>query len=170
MTEFPIALIAAVARNRVIGRDNGLPWHVAGDLKHFRTATMGKPVLMGRRTFQSIGRPLSGRHLVVLSSDPAFRPEGVVVARTLPEALDRAGEIGRDKGAAEIMVAGGGTLYEATIELARRLYITEVGLEPEGDTLFPAIDPLAWMETHRADHPRGEKDDAEFAVVTYERR
>lgn len=166
----PLALIAAVARNRVIGADDALPWRLAGDLRQFRAATMGKPVLMGRRTWRSIGRPLPGRDLVVLSRDPGFRADGVVTVATLPDALDRAAAIARDTGASEIMVAGGGTLYAALIGTAQVLHLTEVDLEPAGDTLFPPIDPALWAETARTPQPRGERDDAGFSFVTYARR
>lgn len=168
--ELPLGLIAAVARNRVIGRANTLPWRLPSDLRHFRAMTMGKPVLMGRRTFESIGRPLPGRFVVVLSADPAFRAEGVDVVRSTSEALDRAAAIARDKGADEIVVAGGGTLYRELIGLARRLYLTEVDLSPSGDTLFPEIDPSLWTEAARFPHPRSGEDEAGFAFVTYERR
>ena len=169
MTRLPLALIAAVARNGVIGRENGLPWRVAGDLKHFKVITTGKPVLMGRKTYRSIGRPLPGRFMVVLSRDPTFRPDGIAVARTLAEALERADAIGHDKGTSEIMVAGGGTLYAALIGEARRLYLTEVDLAPGGDTVFPTLVPGDWVERERVGHERAEGDDAKYATVLFER-
>lgn len=170
MTTVPLALIAAVARNRVIGAGNALPWRLAGDMRRFRAATMGKPVLMGRKTWESIGRPLPGRRVVVVSRDPDYRAEGVDAAPTLPRALDRAGTLARETGAPEIMVAGGGTLYAALIEMAQVLHVTEVDLEPAGDTLFPPIDPDLWRETARAAQPGSEGDDAGFSFVTYARR
>ncbi len=166
----PLALIAAVARNRVIGAGNALPWRLAGDMAHFRAVTMGKPVLMGRRTWDSIGRPLPGRPVVVVSRDPAFHPMGADVAPTLEDALDRAEALARERGAPEVMVAGGGTLYAALINRAASLYLTEVDLAPAGDTLFPPVDPALWEEVARRAHPRGERDDAGFATVTYVRR
>lgn len=166
----PLALVAAVARNRVIGRDDALPWRLAGDMRHFRAVTMGKPVLMGRRTWASIGRPLPGRHVVVLSRDPSFRPDGADTAPDLETALDRAATIARERGASEIMVAGGGTLYTALIGRAQTLHLTEVDLAPPGDTLFPPVDPALWVEAARTAHPRGERDDAAFTTVTYVRR
>lgn len=166
----PLALIAAVARNRVIGAGNALPWRLAGDMAHFRASTLGKPVLMGRKTWESIGRPLPGRFVVVLSRDAGFRPDGAEVASTLDGAVARAREIAREHGAAEAMVAGGGTLYAALIGQAARLHLTEVDLAPAGDTLFPIVDPALWAEVERRTHPRGARDDAAFSTVTYARR
>lgn len=170
MNAVPVALIAAVARNRVIGANNALPWRLAGDMKRFRAATMGKPVLMGRRTWESIGRPLPGRRVIVVSRDPDFRVGDVETVASLPAALDRAEAVAREAGAPEVMVAGGGTLYAALIGSARVLHVTEVDLEPPGDTLFPPIDPALWRETARAAQPGRAGDDAAFSFVTYERR
>ena len=170
MTFLPVVLIAAMGRNRVIGIRNALPWRLRSDLRHFRAATLGQSLLMGRKTYQSIGRSLPGRFPVVLSADPLFRPEGVAVARTLDGALDEADRIGRDAGATAIMVAGGGAVFEATVARARRLCLTEVDLAPDGDVLFPPVDPALWVETGRSAHPAAEGDDAPFSVVTYDRR
>ena len=166
----PVALIAAVGRNRVIGMRNGLPWSLPSDLKHFRALTMGQPTLMGRRTFESIGRPLPGRHLVVVSADPAFAAEGVAVARTPESAVDLARVIGGERGSHTVMVAGGGLLYAALIGAAQRIQMTEVAAEPEGDTLFPSIDDHLWAEIERVPGVRTTRDDAAFAFVTYARR
>ena len=165
----PLALVAAVARNGVIGIDNGLPWSLPSDLRHFRALTLGKPVLMGRRTFESIGRPLPGRHLVVLSRDPAFTPAGIAVAQTLDEAMKVGQTIGRQYGAPDVIVAGGATLYAALISRAQTLHITEVDGAPAGDTLFPTIDPSLWRETERVTPDRSARDDAAFAFVVYRR-
>ncbi len=145
----PLTLIAAVGRNGVIGRDGALPWHLPGDLAHFRTATMHRPVILGRKTFDAIGRPLPGRFLIVLSRDQGYRPEGVEIAADLEEALAKAQAIGIQAGAAEIMVAGGASVYAATIDQADALLITEVALAPVGEARFPPIDPAAWTLVER---------------------
>ncbi len=144
-----LALIAALARNRVIGRDNRLPWHLPADLRFFKRTTMGKPLLMGRRTWESIGRPLPGRRMIVLSRDPDYRASGCAVAHSLGEALDLGG------GDPELMVIGGATLYAQTLPSAERLYLTLVDADVPGDVRFPEWDArewrLSWEEAHPAD-------------------
>ena len=125
---------------------------------------------MGRKNFQSIGRPLPGRETIVVSRDPAFAPPGVIVAHELDAALDLASERARAMGADEIIVAGGGEIYAQTIERASRLFITEVALDAEGDVRFPPIDPGQWREVRREKGERGPRDEADFAFVDYERR
>lgn len=165
----PLALIAAVARNGVIGAGNALPWRLPDDLRHFRTLTMGKPMLMGRKTYESIGRPLPGRPTVVLSRDPAFQPAGVSVRARLEEALGEATTLGRALAAPEIMVAGGGELYRALIGQAARLYVTEVDASPAGDTIFPPIDPALWRLVGRHAQPPAASHDTALVFVVYER-
>jgi dihydrofolate reductase len=160
-----LALIAAVARNGVIGSAGALPWRLSSDLKHFKAATLGKPLVMGRKTFQSIGRPLPGRTTIVVTRDSGFAAEGVAVAHNVDEAL-RLAEAG---GPSEIMIAGGGEIYAQTISRATRLLITEVDLAPPGDARFPSIDPTLWRASRREAGVRGANDDAEFAFVEYER-
>ncbi len=161
----PIALIAAVARNCAIGFGDALPWRLSSDLKRFKALTMGKPLIMGRKTFASIGKPLPGRFCIVVTRDSAFTAPGVEVARDLPAAL----VLARARDPSEIMIGGGGEIYAQTIGLADRLYITEVGLEPEGDATFPRIDASEWREVFRRPGARGPRDEAEFAFVDYER-
>lgn len=165
-----IALVVAVARNGIIGADGDMPWKLSSDLKRFRSLTMGHPVVMGRKTFASIGKPLDGRFNVVLTRDPAFRAEGVVVARALSEALDLAGREVSARGCAEIFVIGGGAVYAEALPLADRIYLTEVAAEPSGDTRFPTLDPDAWMETSREALPRGPRDTADAVAVVFDRR
>lgn len=144
-----LTLIAALACNRVIGRDNALPWRLPADLRFFKQTTMGKPLLMGRRTWESIGRPLPGRPMIVLSSHPGYQAAGCTVAGALPEALTLAGD------APELMVIGGATLYEQTLPLADRLVLTRIEAEIAGDVRFPAWAErdwrLVWEEAHVAD-------------------
>ena len=165
-----IALVAAVARNRVIGGDNRMIWKLSSDLKRLRALTWGKPLIMGRKTFDSIGKPLPGRETIVVTRDPAFAPAGVRVAHDVDAALALAGEIAGEMKADEIMVAGGGEIYRQTIERADRLYLTEVDLTPEGDAYFPAIDPAYWREASRERGVRTDRDDAEFVYIDYVRR
>lgn len=142
-----LALIAALARNRVIGRDNRLPWRLPADLRFFKQTTMGKPLLMGRRTWESIGRPLPGRRMMVLSRDPNYQAPGCTVARSLDEALDVAGAV------PEIMVIGGASLYEQTLPLAEHLYLTRVEADLPGDTWFPEWNEWDWRLVWEAAHP-----------------
>ena len=165
----PIILVAAVARNGVIGGRNRLLWRLSSDLKRFKALTMGKPLVMGRNTFVSIARPLPGREIVVLTRDRSFAPENARVAHNLEAALALGAERAAAMGADAIMIAGGGELYVQTIDRADRLAITEVALEPEGDARFPPIDPEVWREVRREKGARGPKDEADFAFVDYER-
>jgi dihydrofolate reductase len=165
----PLAIVAAVARNGVIGANNGLPWRLSSDLKRFKALTWSKPLVMGRKTFLTIPRALPGRATIVVSRNPAFVPPGVAVAPTLDAALDLAAERARAMAADAIMIAGGAEIYAQTIERAIRLFITEVALEPEGDARFPPIDPSEWREIRREKGERGPRDDADFAFVDYER-
>lgn len=137
-----VSLVVAMAENNVIGKDGGLPWHIPADLKHFKAVTMGKPIVMGRRTFESIGRPLPGRLNIVVTRDPSRRWDGVETVRSLPDALERAAA----DGAAEIMIIGGGDLYRAALPLVQRIYLTRVHETVDGDTVFPELDPADWRE------------------------
>jgi len=161
-----ISIIAAVAENRVIGSDGKMPWRLSTDMKRFKRLTMGKPVVMGRKTFESIGKPLAGRPNVVVTRQPGFQPEGATVAPNLDAALALAAERQED---GEVIVAGGGEIYAAAIGLAERLYITHVEARPEGDTRFPDIDPAIWRATATETVPAGEKDSAATRFVIYER-
>jgi dihydrofolate reductase len=164
-----LVLVAAIAENRVIGRDNGLPWRLGSDLKHFRAVTMGKPILMGRKTYLSLGRPLPGRTNIVISRDPDFVAPGIVAAPSLAAALETARGDALRRGADAIMITGGAELYAQTMARADRLEITLVHLNPEGDTLFPPIDPQVWREIARTSHPPGPRDEAGFDFVSYVR-
>lgn len=165
----PVAVIAAVAENGVIGSRGGMPWRLSTDMKRFRRLTMGKPVVMGRRTYETIGKPLDGRANFVVTRQKSFAPAGTNVAPSLEAALLAAKERARATGASEIMVIGGGELYRAALPLADRLYITHVEATPEGDTHFPAIDPAVWHAVNSERQPVGEKDTAGTVFVTYER-
>lgn len=166
----PVAMIAAIGENSVIGNDGQIPWRLPTDFAHFKRTTLGKPLIMGRKTFVSIGRPLPGRTNIVVTRQPGFSADGVVVCRSLESALQQAGEIAARDGAGEVMIGGGGEIYREAMPLADRLYITHVSVAPEGDAKFPPIDPVIWEITHRHAIARGDKDSADFTVLTYERR
>ncbi|WP_447588265.1 dihydrofolate reductase [Aquipseudomonas campi] len=148
----PLCLIAALAQNRVIGRDNQLPWHLPADLKYFKARTLGKPIIMGRKTWDSLGRPLPGRLNLVVSRQPGLSLEGAEVFASLEAAIVRADEWARAQGVDELMLIGGAQLYEQGLELADRLYLTRVALSPEGDAWFPAFDEAAWQCNARDEH------------------
>jgi dihydrofolate reductase len=164
-----ILLIAAVAENGVIGRGNALPWHIKSDLKHFRALTLGKPVVIGRKTYLSIGKPLAGRTTIVVSRDHNFTAAGVVVAASLGAALAVARGDALRRGASTIIVAGGSEMYVQAMSFATRLVITKVHKQIDGDAYFPSIDPKIWRETACTEHAPAEGDDAAFAFVNYER-
>lgn len=163
-----IALIAAMADNRVIGANGGLPWRIPADLKHFKALTIGKPVVMGRRTFDSIGRPLPGRPNIVVSRNGNALPDGVDSADDIEKAVAIARRRAVEYGADEIMVIGGETLYRALLPLADRIYLTEIHEAVAGDTFFPAVDAAEWIEVSREN--RAEVYRAPVSFVTLERR
>lgn len=166
-----LVLIAAVARNGIIGSDNDMPWRLPSDLKYFKRLTLGKPVIMGRKTFLSFGgKPLPGRPHVIVSRDPEYAPEGAEAATSLEEALRRGVELAADLGVDQVMCIGGGQLYAQAISKADRLEITEVDAQPAGDTRFPDIDPAVWQEVGRAPGQRTERDSADFTFVSYRRK
>ena len=166
----PLVLVVAVAENGVIGRDNELPWRLPGDAKHFYRKTIGKPVVMGRQTFLSMGKPLPGRPNIVMTRDPSFHAQGVQVAMDLETALTLATKEAARMGANEIAIIGGSGVFAETLPLASRLEITEVHGKPEGDTHFPEFDRAAWRETKR-DGPHLESGATfPYTFVTLERR
>ena len=169
MTRVELVLIAAVARNGVIGRDNDLPFRLSSDLKRFKALTLGHPVLMGRATFESIGRPLPGRPNLVVSGDPAFRGEGCEVYDDLDVAIERGKQLAVGLGKGALFVLGGGQVYAQTMEEADRLEITHVDLEADGDVRFPAIDPNRWQVSHAVNQSAGPKDEADMVFTTYRR-
>jgi len=146
MKTLTLSLIVAMARNRVIGRDNAMPWHLPEDLKFFKSMTMGKPIVMGRKTFESIGRPLPGRLNIVITRDSAWQHEGVAVAHSLEDALALAQADPGAREAGEIMVIGGEQIYRAALKKADRLYITRVDTEVAGDAYFPEFDEGDWRQ------------------------
>jgi dihydrofolate reductase len=165
-----VTLVVAVAENGVIGREGGLPWHLSSDLKRFKADTIGKPVIMGRKTFASIGRPLPGRTNIVVTRDPDFRPDGVTVVATLDDALSEARQVAIQTGADDIAVIGGGEIYRQLFDKAGRLILTHVLASPDGDTVFPEVRPEEWEITDSQDYPAGEKDSHATRRAIYTRK
>ncbi|SMH46241.1 dihydrofolate reductase [Mesorhizobium australicum] len=166
-----VVIHAAVAENGVIGADGGLPWRLSSDLKRFKAGTMGRPVIMGRKTFEGIGKPLPGRLNIVVTRDRGWSHEGVETAGSLDEAIRLATARARCMtGVDEIAVIGGGEIYAQALPLADRLHITHVLAEPAGDTRFPAIDASVWTAKTCEDVPAGERDSHATRYCVYERK
>lgn len=158
-----VSLIAAMSKNGVIGRDNRLPWHLPADLSHFKTLTMGKPMVMGRKTWESLPGVLPGRQHIVVTRDAAYRAAGCTLAHSPEQALEAAGDV------PEVMVVGGGALYKEMMPRARRLYLTLVEAVVEGDAHFPEIDLREWRETGRECHPADERNTYPYTFIEFER-
>ncbi|HDO1319687.1 TPA: type 3 dihydrofolate reductase [Aeromonas veronii] len=161
-----ISMIAAMAHDRVIGKDNQMPWHLPADLAHFKRVTLGKPVLMGRKTFESIGRPLPGRRNLVISRNPGYRAEGIEVVGSVEAAL----ALLAGSSVEELMVIGGGHLYAEMLPSADCLYLTRIDLAVEGDTRFPAFDDGQWQRVDCESHPADEKNPHPYSFETWQRR
>ncbi|MCC6207020.1 MAG: type 3 dihydrofolate reductase [Gammaproteobacteria bacterium] len=159
-----VSLVVAMGRNHVIGRDNALPWRLPADLKYFRAVTMGKPVVMGRKTHESIGRPLPGRDNIVISHDPGFRADGCIVLPSLEAAYEHC----RDRD--EVMVIGGASIYRQALAHTQRIYLTEIGAEFAGDTVFPPLDTATWREVRREDHPVDANNHYPYSFIVLERK
>lgn len=168
-----ISLIAALAENRVIGRDNALPWRLPNDLKYFRAVTIGKPVIMGRKTWESLGRPLPGRTNIVITRQSGYVPAGsnesVRVVASLQEALALADSVAQRDGVDESVVIGGAEIYSQALPLCHRLYLTEVHAVVDGDAYFPVVDFSQWQETKRERHAASGGNPFDYSFVVYER-
>jgi dihydrofolate reductase len=164
-----LSVIVAVAENGVVGKNNALPWHIPADLQYFKRTTLGKPIVMGRKTFESIGRPLPGRTNIVISSNPVYSAQGVSVVSSLPDALELAEKVALTDGADELMVIGGATVYEAAVPLADRLYVTEIHAKVAGDAYLSPVDWSNWVESSREQHTALEPNPYDFSFVVYER-
>lgn len=158
-----LSLIVAMATNRTIGINKQMPWHLSADLKKFKKITMGQPIIMGRKTFESIGRPLPGRENIIISRDPGYQQQGCLVFNNLDSALQHCAE------SDEVFVIGGATLYEATLARADRLYITEIQQAFDGDTWFPEINQQQWHEVAREDINDDSSVDFNYSFITYEK-
>ncbi|MHB2167537.1 dihydrofolate reductase [Alsobacter sp. R-9] len=165
----PVVIVVAAADNGVIGRDNGLVWRLKTDLRRFRELTLGRPLVMGRKTFESIGKPLPGRETIVVTRNPAFRPAGVTVASSLEEALAAGQEIGARLGADSVVVGGGADIYVQAMPVTDRIHLTQVHASPEGDAHFPPVDPSRFRIVSRISHPAGPDDEFSFDFVDWAR-
>jgi len=165
-----IILVAAVGENNVIGREGTLPWRLKSDLKHFKALTVGRPVVMGRKTYESIGKPLKDRTNIVVTSDLGLVAPGAVLATSVDAAMAYARDDAKRRGVNEIMVIGGSHIFAATMPQADRLEITHVNASPPGDVFFPPIDPAMWREVSRRQYPAGPDDETGFSVAAYVRR
>lgn len=166
----PLAIVVAVAENGVIGRDNRLIWRLKRDLRRFRDLTWGKPMIMGRKTYESIGKPLPGRRSIVLTRNRGFAAEGVDVVHDWEEALARAQALAGEMGASEVSVIGGEDIFRLALPQAQLLYLTIVHAAPEGDAMFPAWDRAAFREVRREEHAKGPDDEHPFTFLDLERR
>jgi dihydrofolate reductase len=168
-TSLPLSLIAALAENRVIGIDNSMPWHLPGDFKYFKATTLGKPIIMGRKTWDSLGRPLPGRLNLVVSRQPGLQLPGAEVFASLDAAIERAEAWAHEQGADEVMLIGGAQLYELSLAQADRLYLTRVALQPEGDAWFPEFDENQWQKVSSVANEAVD-DKPAYAFEVWERR
>lgn len=166
----PITLIAALAHGNVIGRDGDMPWYIPSDFAHFKRTTMGKPMVMGRKQFESVGKSLPGRTNIVVSRQAGYQPEGVLVFSDLAAALDHAREIAKADEADEVMVVGGGEIYRQAMTFADRLIISHVDLDVKGDVRFPPIDPEVWVLAEEWPVEPSERDGAAYNIKVYQRR
>lgn len=160
-----ISLVAAASENNVIGDENEIPWHLPDDMKFFREITEGKPIIMGRKTFESIGKPLPKRHNIVISRQRDLEIEGCDVVGSLEEAL----ELAEEESADEACIIGGGQIYSEGIDQADRIYLTRVHATVDGDTYFPEVDEEEWEEIDRQDHDKDEQHEYAFSIIHYER-
>jgi len=166
----PLILVVAVAENGVIGRDNQLLWRLKSDLKRFRELTMGKPMIMGRKTFESIGKPLPGRETIVLTRDAGFSAPGVHVVHSWDEAVAKGEQLARAMGAQAVAVVGGAEIYRIALPHVQTIYLTEVSAAPGGDAFFPPVDRSQFRETARLAHPKGADDEYPFTFIDLVRR
>jgi dihydrofolate reductase len=158
-----ISIIVAMDKKGVIGLEGDLPWHLSADLKHFKAITMGKPLIMGRKTHESIGRPLPSRQNIVLTHSQDFKAEGCVVVHSLEDAFQAAGDVD------EVMIMGGSGIYDQSLMLADRLYLTEVHADVKGDVSFPEFDKSQWIEIEREAHIADEKNEFDFSFIVLEK-
>lgn len=162
-------MIAGVAANGVIGRDGRIPWRIPSDMAFFKRTTMGRPIVMGRKQYESVGRPLPGRTNIVVTRQQGYRPDGVIVIDTLEDALERARGIAAEHGVDEAMVIGGGDIYGQAMPLAQRLYISHIDLRPEGDIVFPEIAPADWTVVEEPAVTPDPRDEAVYRIAIYAR-
>ena len=164
-----LALICAMSENRVIGRDNGLPWHLSEDLKYFRRTTMGNCMIMGRNTWESIGRALPGRTSIVITSNADYQAEGAEVVGSLQQAIERAEAVSKEADSTQAFVIGGAVLYQAALPLADTLYLTRVHAQVEGDTILHEFDESNWKEISREQYQHDESNQYDYSICVMQR-
>lgn len=164
-----IVLIAAFAQNRVVGIENRLPWHLPEDLKYFKRTTSGKAIIMGRKTYDSIGRPLPNRTNIVITRNSDFTAPGIKVVDSLEAAIAMAKEVNLINGVEEVMIIGGASIYESALPIADRLYLTHVHAKVEGDAYFPEVNFQKWTEVNREDYKASDKNPYDYSFVVYEK-
>ena len=164
-----VALVVAVAENGVIGRAGRLPWRIPSEMQHFRSVTLDKPVIMGRKTFASLTKPLAKRDNIVLTRNREYAPQGAIAVESVEQALKVAGDCALARAAKEIMVIGGAAIYAALLPRAERIYFTRVHARPDGDVGFPELAPEIWREVSSERRPRGEKDEFDYTISVFER-
>jgi len=164
-----LALICAMSENRVIGRDNGLPWHLSEDLKYFKRTTMGNCMIMGRNTWESIGRALPGRTSIVITSNAEYQAAGAEVVGSLQEAMERAESLSKETGSSDAFVIGGAVLYQAALPLADTLHLTRVHAQVEGDTYLHEFDESNWKEISREEYRHDESNQYDYSICVLER-
>lgn len=165
-----VSFVVAVAENGIIGNDNELPWRLSSDLKRFRQITMGKPIIMGRNTFNSIGKPLDGRANIILSRNKDFSHDGIFVVQDVPSALELGKREAEKSSCSEIMIIGGAQIYSAFMPFATRIYYTQVHSQPDGDASFPSLDLDVWEEVERDFVKAGPKDSSDVTNILYQKR
>jgi dihydrofolate reductase len=164
-----VALVAAVAENGVIGNQGRMPWRIPSELRHFRRTTMGKPLIMGRKTFAAFPKPLDGRDNIVLTHNRDYAPKGAIAVESIEQALKIATDCAVARAAEEIMVIGGAEVYSLMLPHAHRLYLTRVHAEPDGDVHFPSLDLSSWSEAESSYHPRADTDEHDYTITVLER-
>ncbi|MGV8834277.1 MAG: dihydrofolate reductase [Devosia sp.] len=165
-----IAMIVGVAANGVIGNDQTIPWRIPSDMQFFKATTLGKPIIMGRKQYETVGKPLPGRTNIVVTRQQGYQPDGVIVVSSLDNALETARGIAERDGVDEIMIIGGGDIYAQMMDRADRLYISHIALTPEGDVRFPEIDPAVWTVIEQPDVTANPKDSGSYHINVYQRR
>lgn len=165
-----ISVVVAVSKNGVIGRDNGMPWRLSTDLQRFKKLTFGKPVMMGRKTWESLGRPLPGRTNIVITRDAAYKADGAVVVPSIDAALKVGEQAARDADVNEICIIGGAQIYTQALDKATHLHVTHIDAEIDGDAFFSIVDPKIWQIVSEENVPAGEKDNYATRYVVYTRR
>ena len=161
-----ISLVVAAAQNDAIGKDGKIPWHLPNDMKHFKNITWGMPVIMGRKTFESLGKPLAGRKNIAITRQPEWKAEGVVIVKNLEDALF----VAKQTDAKEVFVIGGGEIYRLAFEKTKRIYLTSVKAETEGDTFFPELNPDEWYLVSEDNHEADDKHKYAYSFQVWEKK